>query len=228
MNVDVLGEQAAHALRDTARFNTESGLQSLMHLDRRRTRQHRVGGVIATLLVASAAWLGMLGLGSQPRPQPLPAPTFGPIDPSYDVVDTDVSRAGDAEALATFRDGLTAVVLVRTSADDAVDVVWSAPTEHEVGDRNLPWPAAVSWAPDGSKLAVLVAQERGRPDESKDPVELTLVTLNRDGTHRMVVGIVGACWCSDTTPTVTWSVSDRVEINVPDGPDEGRYTEEIR
>jgi hypothetical protein len=228
VNLDVRAERAAASLRDATQVDTEAGLESLYRLEgRRSTRRHVAWGVLAAVVVATV-WAGHVSRApDRDRPELTPAAGFPPLGRGYDVTDTDVSPDGDTEAVATYRDGEPAVVLVRGAGTEQSHVIWSAPTAHELGDRNVPWPAAVSWAADGSRIAILVAQERGPRDEVLDLVDLTLVTVNSDGTGREVVDVIGRCWCTGDGPTVTWMDDAQVEVGIPDGPDEGQQTREL-
>jgi hypothetical protein len=230
MNLDAVAERAARAMRDTAMrdtadLDTNMAIDTLRRFGRRRTALRGVGAV--TIVLVAAAWgLQLSGDSGHDRPEPSRSIDFPPLDEGYDVIASAVSPSGMAEAVATYREGQTAVVIVRTLERTPPDVVWSAPTPHELGDRNVPFPTAVDWAPDGSRIAILVGQEQGAVNTTADPVELTLVTANPDGTARQSVAEVGRCRCADTLPTLTWS-GDQVEVDIPDGPDRGRYTREM-
>ena len=63
-------------------------------------------------------------------------------------------------------------------------------------------------------------------DAVSDPVDLTLLGVNPDGTARETVTEVGACDCSAVLPELTWS-GDEVAVTVPDGPDQGFHIEEM-
>lgn len=235
MNVDLLGEQAARALRDaavldTAATDTDATLRTL----RRRHRRGVVSRRIA-LTAAVAAAVGAVAVGGLPlsevikRDSAAPSGTnrdFPPLGDGYEIIASAVSPAGTAQAVATYREGQPAVVLLRTAGSASSDVAWSAPTAHELGDLNVPFPAAVGWAPDGSRIAILVGQERGRVDTASHPVDLTLLTVNPDGTARQVVAEVGACRCSATLPTLTWS-GDQITVSIPDGPGQAELTKEV-
>jgi hypothetical protein len=143
------------------------------------------------------------------------------VAPGETELDRARSPLGNDQVVAVLRAGQTAVVRVEPGSSDDQHVVWSAPTAHELGDRNLPWPAAVAWAPDGSRLGILVAQERGAVDATDDLVDLTLVTVRPDGSGRQIAGTVGTCWCADASPDLSWVRSGQVEVLVPDGPDRG-------
>lgn len=232
MNVDLLGARAARAMRDAAALDmaaidTDAALRTLRRRHRRRMASRRIA-------LAAALAVGALMVGGLPFPdverRDAPAPSgarddFPPLGDGYEVIASAVSPAGTAEAVATYREGQPAVVLFRTSGSSSVDVAWSAPTAHELGDLNVPFPAAVGWAPDGSRIAILVGQERGRVDTVPDPVDLTLLTVDPDGTARQVVAEVGACRCSASLPTLAWS-GDRITVSIPDGPDQGELTKE--
>jgi len=230
VNLDAVAERAARALRDTAvhdtaDLDTDKAIDALHRIGRRRTAQR--GMVAVTIGLVAAAWgLQVSGDAGHGRPEPAPAVDFPPLEDGYEVIASAVSSSGDSQAVATYREGQTAVVIVRPLDRNQSDVVWSAPTPHELGDRNVPFPTAVDWAPDGSRIAILVGQEQGAVDSSADPVELTLVTANPDGTARQRVAEVGRCVCATTLPTLTWS-GDQVEITIPDGPDQGHYTQEM-
>ena len=231
MNVDILGERAARALRetaaqDTASLDTQSALERLRRVDRRRSAVR--GVVLGTLVLVGAAIGGaqLSGASEHDRPDPAPFVDFPPLEDGYDVIASAVAPSGGAEAVATYREAQPAVVLVRTPGETTFDVVWSAPTPHELGDRNVPFPAAVGWKPDGSRIAILVGQERGPVDRRSDLVDLTLVTVNPDGTARQIVAEVGTCRCASTLPAPAWD-ADQVEIDIPDGPDQGPHTREM-
>jgi hypothetical protein len=234
MNLDTLGEQAARALRaaaasDAAVVDTDAALRSLRERHRRRSAVRGIALTGAAAVAVAGAVVGgpqLWEVFGNDRVEPSRAVDFPPLGPGYDVIATSVSPAGTAEAVATYREGQPAVVLLRTSGSASSDVAWSAPTAHELGDLNVPFPAAVGWAPDGSRIAILVGQERGRVDTASDPVDLTLLTVNPDGTTRQTLGDVGTCRCSAALPTLTWS-GDQLAISIPDGPDEGHYTKEM-
>ena len=229
MNVDTLGERAARALRDTALYGTtdvdpQAALESLHRLHRRRSA---LRGVVAgaVVLVAAIGGLRLAGASEHDRPEP-PAVDFPTPEDGYDVIASSVSPSGTAEAVATYREGQPAVVMVATLKSASSDVVWSAPTPHERGNSNVPFPAAIGWKPDGSRLAILVGQERGPVDSTADPIDLTLLTVNPDGTARQSIAEVGTCRCAAVLPTLTWTGS-QVDISIPDGPDQGSYTQEM-
>ena len=158
--------------------------------------------------------------------EPLPAPSFAPLGEGYTVIASQVSPSGTSEAVATAREGQSDVVLVRTTDPGTSDIAWSAPAAQYLGDHNVPRPAAVAWAPDGSKIAILVALERGPVDDDPDLVDLTFLTVNPDGTERRTLAQVGTCSCTDALPTLIWS-HNQVDVDIPDGPDRGHYTKEM-
>lgn len=232
MNVDTLGTQAARALRaaaleESAAVDTAAALRSLHRLRRGRTavRSALVAG--AVVVTAIAMGLPFTDDSELATREPAASPSLPALGDGYDVIASATSPDGTAEAVATYRDGQPAVVLIRTAGSTAMEVAWSAPTAHERGSGSMPFPAAVGWAPDGSRLAILVGQERQREDAAPTAVDLALVTMNPDGTSRQtVVAEVGTCHCSSVLPTLTWS-ADQVSITIPDGPDQGLQTEEM-
>ena len=125
------------------------------------------------------------------------------------------------QAVATLRQDQPAVVFVRVAGSTSQDVVWSAPTQHEIGDRNLPWPVAVSWAPDEDRIAILIAQERGRVDEKQDLVDVSLLTVAPDGTSRELIDEVGTCACTDRLAEMAWALDGLVEIEPTRWPRQG-------
>jgi hypothetical protein len=224
-----MGERAARALRATTSrdgaVDVEAALESLHRLHRRRTAVK--GAVVCGAFAVAATMIGVVQLSGAPQPPQEPAASveFPPLGDEYDVIASSLSPARTAEAVATYRDGQPAVVLVRTPGSGSFEVAWSAPTAHERGSGALPFPAAVDWSPDGARLAILVGQEQERGDGA-DPVTLTLLAVNSDGTARETVAEVGTCGCSAVLPTLTWS-GDEVAIAVPDGPDQGLHIEEM-
>ena len=229
MNVDLLGEHAARVLRDTVQVDTADALTSLQRLDRRRSSRRRAALLGAAAVVAATAWIARPWITSpddQTDPQPAP-PGFAQLDEAYDVTDMDVTQSGAAEVVAALHEGFPSVVLVRRAGSPSFDVVWSSPTEHELGGgEHVPWPVAVNWAPDESQIAILVAHERDSGTSALTFVDLSLVTINPDGSGRHVVDEVGTCRCADSRPTMTWS-DDQLVVGVPDGPDRGDYTREM-
>ena len=229
MNVDILGEHAARVLRDTVQVDTAEALASVRRLDRRRSVRRRAGLLGAAALVAATAWIARpWTISPDDQNDPLPAPpSFAPLDEGYDVTDKDVTESGAAEVVAALREGLPSVVQVRQAGSPSFDVVWNSPTEHELGGGEyVPWPVAVNWAPDESQIAILVARERDSGTDVPTLVDLTLVTVNPDGSGRHVVDKVGTCRCADSSPTMTW-LDDQLVVGVPDGPDRGEYTREM-
>jgi hypothetical protein len=227
VSVDSMGTRAAADLRAASQVDCEASLAALHRLDRRRRTQRRRATLACGLTVAVA--IGMISRfdsSDGEAPEPLPRPSFTPLGGGYDVIDSDVSPTGLLEAVATFREGQPAVVLVRAADAGSYDVAWSAPTSHELGREDPPWPAAVSWRPDGSRLAVLTAQERDVRHAAARRVELTLLTVNPDGTERRAVAEVGTCRCSADQPAMTWS-RNQVAITIPDGPDQGLHTTDM-
>jgi hypothetical protein len=225
-----MGERAARALRATTLHDnpveTEAALQSLhrLHRQRRAIRGATVAGAIA--VTATAIGVVQINGGSHDREDPAATANFARLGDRYEVIASSVSPAGTAEAVATYRDHQPAVVLIRTSGSSSFDVAWSAPTAHERGSGDLPFPAAVGWSPDGSRIAILVGQERERGGAVSDPVDLTLLAVNPDGTARQTITEVGTCRCSALLPTLTWT-ADQVAIAIPDGPDQGLHIEEM-
>lgn len=233
MNLDTRGGEAARALRATTyrgatAVDTAAALTALRRIHRRRAtvRSAAAAGAVA-LAVTAVTGLQLSGVLQHTSGESASAPVLPALGSGYDVIATSVSPDGTAEAVATYRDGQTAVVLVRTPASGSTEVVWSAPTAHERGSGTTSFPAAVGWAPDGSRLAVLVGQERPHRATGPTRVDLTLLAMDPDGTARHTVAVVGTCQCSGALPTLAWS-ADRVAIDIPDGPDHGLHTEEIR
>jgi hypothetical protein len=233
VNVDTLGNQAARALRaaalnESAAVDPAAALRSLHRLRRGRTavRSALAAGAVA---VTATAIMGLpfTDDSEHATQEPAASPSLPALGAGYDVIASATSPDGTAEAVATYRDGQPAVVLIRTAGSSAMEVAWSAPTAHERGTGSMPFPAAVGWAPDGSRLAILVGQERPRELAASSPVDLALVTTNPDGTSRQTVAQVGTCDCAGVLPTLTWS-SDRVAITIPDGPDQGLHIEEMQ
>lgn len=222
MNLDLVGADAARQLRDSVHVDTTEGLTSLERLLRRRTARRRAALLVAAAVVAATAWMVRPWAGSSDdRYEPLPAPTFVPLGSEYEVIDSEVDGSGTVQVVAALREGLPSVVLVRRAGSPRLRVVWSSPTEHELGrGEHVPWPSAVSWAPDGSQIAVLVAQERGAGTRPSTLVDLTLVTINPDGSGRHVVDRIGTCHCTAGGPSMTWS-GDGLTVGIPDGPDRG-------
>jgi hypothetical protein len=219
--VDARGVRAGQALRRAAQVDAEAWLHDLQ-----RTRRHRArvrNGVVLAGVVVLAATSWSYRPGQTERPgSDRGSVAIGPrLTLGETEVDSDRSASGARDAVAVLREGQPAVVRVGVAGSTDQHVVWSAPTAHELGDRNLPWPAAVEWAPDGSLLAIVVAQERGRVDDIDDPVELTLVTVGADGAGRRIAGDVGTCLCRDTRPVLSWTGANQLEVLIPDGPDRG-------
>lgn len=227
MNLDALAGRAASSLLESTQVDTDVALDALRRLDARRTIRRRATAASAALVAVAAVGITMLPVGSRDdRQDPLPAPSFAPLGDEYDVIASETSPTGTSQVVATARDGQPDVVLVRTTDADSVDIAWSAPPAQYLGGRNAPRPAAVAWAADGSRVAIVVALERGRADDVPDLVDLTLLTVNPDGTERRTVARIGSCACTDALPTLTWS-HDQVEVDIPDGPDAGHYTKEM-
>ena len=230
MNADTMGERAARALRATTFQNgavdIDAALESLHRLHRRRRAVR--GAAVAGAFAVGATTIGIVQFSGAPPDAQEPSVTadFLPLGDGYEVITSSLSPARTAEAVATYREGQPAVVLVRTAGSSSFDVAWSAPTAHERGSGDLPFPAAVGWSPDGSRIAILIGQERQRGDAVSAPVDLMLLTVNPDGTARETVAEVGTCGCSAVLPTLTWS-GDEVAIAIPDGPDQGLHTEKM-
>jgi hypothetical protein len=230
VNVDTRGEHAARALRattfDDSAVDPEPALEKLHRLHRQRMAIRGAVVVGAFAVAATAVAVVQLNGGSPDRQQPSVTADFPPLGDGFEVVASALSPGGSTEAVATYREGQSAVVLVRTAGSDTLDVAWSAPTAHERGSGDLPFPAAVHWSPDGSRLAILVGQQRRRGTAGSGPVDLTLVTVNPDGTARDIVAEVGSCRCSRLLPTLSWA-GDEIAITIPDGPDQGVHREEM-
>lgn len=229
MNTDTMGERAARALRATTfqdgAVDVEAALGSLHRRHRRRTAVRRAAAVGAFAVAAATVGIVQISNALHDPQRPPTAAGLAPLGDEYDVIASSLSPTRTAEAVATYREGQPAVVLVRTSGTSSFDVAWSAPTAHERGDDELPFPTAVEWSPDGSQIAILIGMHRdrgGRPSS----VDLVLLVVNPDGTARQTIAEVGTCGCSAVLPTLSWS-GEQVAITIPDGPDRGLHVEEM-
>jgi len=226
--VDARGGRAGQALRRAAQVDAEAWL-----CDLHKTRRHRVRGrnavVLAGVVVLTVtAWSYRLGHAERHEGRDGSVAIGPSLAIGETEVDSDRSASGSIDAVAVLRDGQPAVVRVGAVGSTDHHVVWSAPTAHELGDRNLPWPAAVEWAPDGSLLAIVVAQERGPVDDTDDPVDLTLVTVGADGAGRRIQGEIGTCLCRAGRPILSWTGADQLKAQIPDGPDRGVQRRTLR
>ncbi|NPC41705.1 hypothetical protein [Nocardioides sp. zg-1230] len=227
--VDLRGQRAAEALRRATQVEPETGLADLHRTRRRRTRGRTAAIVVSIAVVAATAWAYQTGDQAERIVRDeAPLAVDPSLAPGETEVDADRSPSGTTDAVAVLRTGQPAVVRVGAVGSTDHQVVWSAPTPHELGDLNLPWPAAVAWAPDSSELAIVVAQERGPVDDTEDLVELTLVTVGADGSGRRIDGVIGTCRCRATRPDLTWTQADQLEVLVPDGPDRGVQRRTLR
>lgn len=229
MTIDAVAERAARELRASAAGSDvlaiEAGLADLCRRSSRRTTGRVVGLAVTGVVAAAAVWAGSPPGAGPDRVQPLPAADFPPLGGLFDVIAVDDAPSGETQVVATRRDGQPSVVVVRTRRTPALDVVWSAPTSHELGDREVPFPAAVAWAPDESAIAIVVAQPRGRREERTGLIDLQLVTVAPDGSGRRLVGAIGTCRCTDALPTMEWA--GRIVVAVPDGPDRGPWARRV-
>ena len=220
MTVESRGWSAAESLwAGGATVDVEERLSALHATDRTRTRRRRAS-VAASVLVAVVA-VGTtvvrpaVDRGAEPV-QPVPGPSLPDLGAGYDVLAADVSPSGRLEAVATLRTGLPSAVVVRRVGGTGQEVVWAAGTTQELVRENPSRPVAVAWAPDGRRLAVLVARPPYGGDRTTD--ELTLLTMDPDGRNRRDVPFdLGACTCAATLPTLAWSAAGRLDVDVPQG-----------
>jgi Tol biopolymer transport system component len=223
MTVDQRGNRAADVLWTAhADVDVEAGLAKLHRVHGRGARRRAVAGasvLVAALAVGAAAVRPVLDHDTAP-----PAGSTAGLGAGYDVLATAVSPSGRLEAVATLRDGQPAVVLVRRAGSDQQRVVWSAETPQELVRQNPSRPVAVTWSPDGHRLAVLVARPPYGGTTATD--ELRLLTVDRDGSDRREVPAeLGPCACTTHAPTLTWTTDGRtLEVGVPrgDGSDQVR------
>jgi hypothetical protein len=228
VNIDQMGKNAAHVLRDATEVDTERALASLKALDKSHPRRHQAALLTVAALIA-ASFLVARPFSTTPHnsePEPPVSTAFAPLGAEYTVIDRDVSVSGAHEVVAALREGLPSIVLVRDSDSLSPDVVWTSPTEHEHGGtERLPTPAAVRWAPDESQIAILMAEVRKQDNNTPNLLDLSVVLVNRDGTGRHLLAQVGTCRC-ETAPIMTWS-DHQLTVSIPDGPDRGKHTEEM-
>lgn len=227
--VDLRGERAADALRRAVQVDAEAGLDRLHRTRRQRARSRALVAVVGIVLLAATTWTYRSHDEAKRIGQDdARVATGSNLVPGETEIDADRTSSGSTDAVAVLRTGQPAVVRVGPAGSADQHVVWSAPTAHELGDRNLPWPAAVAWRPDESELAIVVAQERGPVDDTDDLVELTLVTVGADGSGRRIHGVIGSCWCRGAGPTLSWTGTGQLEVLVPDGPDRGVQRRTLR
>jgi hypothetical protein len=226
--VDVRGQRAAEALRRTTQVDPEARFADLHRTRRRRTRTWAAVIVTSVAALAATTWAYINDPPERIGRDEAPVVVDPSLAPGETEIDSARSPSGTSDAVAVLREGQPAVVRVVDVGSTDQQVVWSAPTPHELGDLNLPWPAAVAWAPDAPELAIVVAQERGPVDDTDDLVELTLVTVGADGSGRRIDGLIGTCRCRATRPTLAWTSADQLEVLVPDGPDRGVQRRTLR
>ncbi|MBD3923918.1 hypothetical protein IEZ26_04730 [Nocardioides cavernae] len=227
--VDLRGQRAAEALRRATQVDPETRLVDLHRIRRHRARGRNAAIVASVALVAATTWAYRThDQAERIGRDEAPLAVDPSLAPGETEIDSDRSPSGTTDAVAVLRTGQPAVVRVGAVGSADHHVVWSAPTPHELGDRNLLRPAAVAWAPNASELAIVVAQERGRIDDTDDLVELTLVTVGADGSGRRVDGVIGTCLCRTTRPTLSWTSADQLEVLIPDGPDRGVQRRTLR
>jgi hypothetical protein len=220
VTVESRGRNAAGSLwAGAAIVDVEERLSALHATDRTRTRRRRAS-VAASVLVAlvavgTAVVRPALDRGAEPV-QPVPGPSLPDLGTGYDVLAADQSPSGRLEAVATLRTDLPAAVVVRRVGSTSLKVVWAAGTAQELVRENPSRPVAVAWAPDGRRLAVLVARPPYGGDGDTD--ELYLLTVDADGRNRRdVPADLGACTCAATPPTLAWSAGGRLDVGVPQG-----------
>ena len=230
MNLDAVAERAARALldtavRDTADVDTDKAIDTLHRVGRRRTAQR--GMVAVTIGLVAAAWgLQLSGDSGHGRPEPAPAVDFPPLDDGYEVIASAVSPSGKAASGGHIPGGSDRC---RHRPHPRPEPIRRRVERADPSRAGRPQRAL----PHGRGLGPGRIQDRhpgrsgaGAVDAIADPVELTLVTANPDGTARQSVAEMGRCACVAALPTLTWS-GDQVEINIPDGPDQGHYTQEM-
>jgi hypothetical protein len=220
VTVESRGRSAAESLwAGGAAVDVEERLSALHATDRTRTRCRRAGVaasvLVAVVAVGSAVVRPALDRGADPV-QPGPGPTLPDLGTGYDVLAADTAPSGRFEAVATLRAGLPAAVVVRRVGASDLEVVWAAGTAQELVRENPSRAVAVAWAPDGRRLAILVARPPYGGDGRTD--ELDLLTVDADGRNRRdVPADLGACTCATTLPALAWSAGGRLDVDVPQG-----------
>lgn len=226
-DVDLRGERAGDALRRAAQVDAAERLVHLHRTRRHRTRRRAAALVLGTALVTTAVWGRALDRADETTGTEVARPAIhAALGPGATVVDVSRSPSGEVDAVVALRDGLPSVVAVVPVTTSQASVVWSAPTAQEADERNLPRAAAVAWAPDGSRLAILLATPRHGAGPAD--VGLTLVTVAPDGSGRELLGSVGRCECDQGALDLLWRSNDQVEVVIPDGPDEGIVTRRVQ
>ncbi len=220
MTIEHRGWSAAESLwAGGATVDVDERLSALHATNRTRTRRRRasVAASVHVAVVFVGTTVGRPALDRDADPvQPVPGPSLPDLGAGYDVLAADVSPSGRLEAVATLRIGVPAAVVVRRVGGTRLEVVWAAGTAQELVRENPSRPVAVAWAPDGRRLAVLVARPPYGGDGTTD--ELSLVTVDPDGRNRRdVPSDLGACTCAATLPTLAWSTAGRLDVDVPQG-----------
>ncbi|MDR7253132.1 hypothetical protein J2X46_002117 [Nocardioides sp. BE266] len=227
-DIDVLGERAARALHEVSPADVEARLSDLHRTRRRRARGRTTAVALVAVMAGVAAWgRGADRPAEQVATDTVPASVRAALGEDATVVDVARSPSGDRDVVAALRGELPSVVAVVPVGRSTATVVWSAPTPGESDARRLSWATAVAWAPDESRLAIVLAT-RTAGDGTGSAVRLTLVTVGPDGSGRELVGPVGRCACDGTTPDLVWPSPDEVEVRIPDGSDEGTVRRSVR
>lgn len=217
MTIDGRGRSAAESLwAEAAATDVEQRLTALHRTHAVRTRRRHT--VVGASLLAAAVGMGAAVARLPEDRTPDPVASAPPAATMYNVLVSDTAPSGRLEALAATRQDQPAVVVVRRPGTAEQQVVWSAETAQELVRANLSRPVAVAWAPDGKRLAFLVARRPYGRNASADD-DLTLLTVAPDGAgRRQVPADLGPCTCTTDLPTLTWSADgDAIAIDVPLG-----------